>query len=123
MQPAVLQAGPAGTADQSGPPTYGGQGQLEAGKRASKLDLAERSYKEVLDATKHQDDKVGRFLTAIAFLTTGAIALITTNPSTAIAREFALPGGSSQPLLAWVTGVFLAFTLGSVTLLLLCLRG
>src|ERR1700675_295136 len=39
-----------------------------------RLDLARKSYEEVLDATKHQDDKIGRFLTAIAFLFTGAIA-------------------------------------------------
>jgi hypothetical protein len=41
------------------------------------LDVILRSYDEVLDATKHQDDKVGRFLTAIAFLTTGAISFAT----------------------------------------------
>lgn len=92
-----------------------------APKQASKLDLAERAYKEVLDATKHQDDKVGRFLTAIAFLTTGAIALITTNPGTALARAFEIPNGTSHQLLAWATGAFLAFTIGSVALLLLCL--
>ncbi len=40
------------------------------------VDLLERSYKEVLDATKHQDDKVGRFLTAFAFFAGGAIALL-----------------------------------------------
>jgi hypothetical protein len=42
----------------------------------SLLDLLEKSYKEVLDATKHQDDKVGRFLTAFAFFAGGAIALL-----------------------------------------------
>lgn len=90
-------------------------------KPASKLDLAERSYNEVLDATKHQDDKVGRFLTAIAFLTTGSIALITATPGDALARDFEIRGDASYPLLAWATGAFLAFTLASVTLLLLCL--
>src|SRR4051794_32127601 len=50
------------------------------------IELAERAYKEVLDATKHQDDKVGRFLTAIAFLTTGSIALIATG--VALRRSF-----------------------------------
>lgn len=39
-----------------------------------RLDLAMIGFKEVLDATKHHDDKIGRFLTSIAFLTTGAIA-------------------------------------------------
>jgi hypothetical protein len=40
------------------------------------VDLLDKSYKEVLDATKHQDDKVGRFLTAFAFFAGGAIALL-----------------------------------------------
>lgn len=39
-----------------------------------RFELAKLTYDEVLDATKHQDDKVGRFLTAIAFLTAAAIA-------------------------------------------------
>ena len=40
------------------------------------LDTLDKSYREVLDATKHQDDKVGRFLTAFAFFAGGAIALL-----------------------------------------------
>lgn len=83
------------------------------------IELAERSYREVLDATKHQDDKVGRFLTAIAFLTTGAISLIATDDG--LKQQFDLPGGSSHPLLAWATGAFFLCTLCSVALLLLCL--
>lgn len=39
-----------------------------------RYELAKLSYDEVLDATKHQDDKVGRFLTAVSFLTAAAIA-------------------------------------------------
>lgn len=42
-------------------------------RRAARF-LGEELY-EVLDATKHQDDKIGRFLTAIAFLFTGSVAL------------------------------------------------
>lgn len=84
-----------------------------------KIDLAERAYKEVLDATKHQDDKVGRFLTAIAFLTTGAIALIATDNG--LRRRFGVPGGDDHALLAWSTGLFFALTLAAVVLLLLCL--
>lgn len=41
---------------------------------ARRLQLAHLGYGEVLDATKHQDDKVGRFLTGVAFLTTAAVA-------------------------------------------------
>ena len=44
--------------------------------RQRKLEFAKEAYAEVLDATKHQDDKVGRYLAALAFLTTGAIALL-----------------------------------------------
>ncbi|HJQ03463.1 MAG TPA: hypothetical protein VJ851_17840 [Jatrophihabitans sp.] len=37
--------------------------------------LLEFSYEEVLDATKHQDDKINRLLTTVAFLTAAALAL------------------------------------------------
>jgi hypothetical protein len=83
------------------------------------IELAERAYKEVLDATKHQDDKVGRFLTAIAFLTTGSIALLATGEG--LRRTFDVPSGGGNPLLAWSTGGFFALTLAAVALLLLCL--
>lgn len=39
------------------------------------LDLLKDSYKELLDATKHQDDKVGRLLTATAFLAAAGISI------------------------------------------------
>jgi len=65
----------------------------------AKIDLAQISYDEVLDATKHQDDKVGRFLTAIAFLTTGSIALIAAKNG--LSRTYRLPWDSEvYPLLA-----------------------
>lgn len=83
------------------------------------IDLSKRAYDEVLDATKHQDDKVGRFLTAIAFLTTGAIALVASDQG--LRRTFEVPDGGAHPLLAWSTGGFFVFTLASVALLLLCL--
>lgn len=38
------------------------------------LDLLRRSYAEVLDATKHQDDKIGRLFTGVSFLTAAALA-------------------------------------------------
>ncbi|MDB4896568.1 MAG: hypothetical protein JWN15_2830 [Firmicutes bacterium] len=41
----------------------------------SKLDLLERSFDEVLDAIKHMDDKIGRLLTSVAFLTAATLAL------------------------------------------------
>jgi hypothetical protein len=100
-------------------PTDAGAGESErAGPR--KIELAKAAYVEVLDATKHQDDKVGRFLTAIAFLTTGAIALVARDNG--LRRSFSFDNGNVQyPLLAWAVGAFFVLTLASVTLLLLCL--
>ncbi|MEA2716464.1 MAG: hypothetical protein QOI99_781 [Actinomycetota bacterium] len=46
----------------------------DIGEREKRRQLARETYLEVLDATKHQDDKIGRFLAGIAFLTSGAIA-------------------------------------------------
>jgi len=42
-----------------------------------KSEVFEKSYDEVLAALKHQDDKLNRTLTALAFLTAAAIALFT----------------------------------------------
>lgn len=53
-----------------------------------KTDLLEFTYKEVLDATKHQDDKVGRLLTAISFLTAGALALANLAGGKTVAARF-----------------------------------
>lgn len=87
-----------------------------------KLALAHRAYEEVLDATKHQDDKIGRFLTAIAFLTTGAVTLTFAGSSaTDLARRFSIHGDNGGYLLAWSAGAFFFFVIGSVILLLLCL--
>ncbi len=49
-----------------------------------KLTMLGESYKEVLDATKHQDDKVGRLLTAAAFWTSGSLALLAFDKGSAI---------------------------------------
>lgn len=91
----------------------------EPAKLSRRIELAQRSYTEVLDATKHQDDKVGRFLTAIAFLTTGAIALIAQDD--ALRETFEVAEGRTYPLLAWSTGAYFVLTISAVALLLLCL--
>ncbi len=57
------------------PPTSPPQ---EKTQERERLRHATDAYKEVLDATKHQDDKIGRFLTGIAFLIAGA--LVFTSP-------------------------------------------
>ena len=40
-----------------------------------RFELLKFSYQEVLDATKHQDDKINRLLTTVAFITAAALAL------------------------------------------------
>lgn len=89
-----------------------------------KLRFARESYLEVLDATKHQDDKIGRYLTALAFLTTGAITLLFRGDLLAVRFRFAgedLPMAGNYPLVAWLTALFFVCILGSVVLLLLSL--
>ena len=46
------------------------------------------SYEQVLDATKHQDDKIGRFLTAIAFLSASAFAMANLSNSKFLTSKF-----------------------------------
>jgi hypothetical protein len=79
---------------------------------------AEVSYKEVLDATKHQDDKVGRIITAAAFLTAGAFALIT--HTFADTTTLSLPDGN-VPVVSIGVGLYFACTAFAVTGLLLSL--
>ncbi|WP_144433829.1 Pycsar system effector family protein [Aeromicrobium erythreum] len=93
-------------------------------ERRRKLQLARETYLEVLDATKHQDDKIGRYLTALAFLTTGAITLLFRGDLLRVRVAFEEQGSSSPaeyPLVGWLTALFFACILGSVILLLLSL--
>lgn len=81
-----------------------------------KLALLEWSYKEVLDATKHQDDKIGRLLTAIAFLTAAALALANLAQGHVIRALFNV-GGSPVPLALYSLSAFLFGVLVTVVLL------
>lgn len=56
--------------------------------REAKLELITKSYVEVLDATKHQDDKVGRMLTSVAFLTAATLALAALSSANFVTRRF-----------------------------------
>lgn len=56
-----------------------------------KLELAKFSYGEVLDATKHQDDKLGRMITSVAFLTAAALALAALGSAKFATRTFDVP--------------------------------
>ena len=76
----------------------------------SRYELAKVSYGEVLDATKHQDDKIGRLLGAVAFLTGGALVFAD--------RDFLDAGydlgGREYPLIALCLGAFLVLDLAAV---------
>src|SRR4051812_35004730 len=72
------------------------------------LQFARVAYAEVLDATKHQDDKIGRFLTAIAFLTAASLAFV--NAAGLAATPFEIPGFRVQ-LLAILLGAFVTLAI------------
>jgi hypothetical protein len=81
------------------------------------LRYARDSYQEVLDATKHQDDKIGRFLTAIAFLIAGA--LVFTRPEVLQARY--VVGGAHLRLPALALIIFMVLVVLSVLLYVLAM--
>ena len=80
--------------------------------------LALKSYEEVLDATKHQDDKIGRFLTAIAFLFTGAIAFGARSDLLAVRVQI---DDRLEPLPALFLALFLVLSIVSVLLLIVAI--
>jgi uncharacterized membrane protein YsdA (DUF1294 family) len=82
-----------------------------------KLKLAKDSYAEVLDATKHQDDKIGRLLTSVAFLTAATLALAGLSSATFVTREFSVPPYTLRLGLIALT-VFLVGVVFTVMLLL-----
>ena len=71
-----------------------------------RLKLISASYAEVLDATKHQDDKIGQLLTGVAFLTAATLALAALEPISIVSRRFAAEP-FSLPLLLITLAVFL----------------
>ncbi|MGI5399191.1 hypothetical protein ACQEVG_06965 [Streptomyces sp. CA-135486] len=81
------------------------------------LALLEDSFEQVLDATKHQDDKIGRLLTGIAFLTAATLALAALNSANYAARMFNVPP-FTLPLGLVSISVFLLGVAVSVILLL-----
>jgi hypothetical protein len=85
---------------------------------AFRLDQARESYGQVLDATKHQDDKIGRFLTAIAFLFTGAIAFGTRSDLVTVQYQL---DGHVLPLPGILLGLFSVMAVISVLFLLIAL--
>ena len=82
------------------------------------VQLARETYHEVLDAIKHQDDKINRFLVAIAFLTTGAIAYVL---KAELLDVRYVAGEHKVPLIAISAGIYLSATIIAVVLLLMAL--
>lgn len=81
----------------------------------SPFELAKLGYTEVLDATKHQDDKIGRTLGAIAFFTGGVIAFLDRDV-VSVRHQF---GTRSIPLIAIALGAFLVLAACSALLFVL----
>ena len=86
----------------------------------TKLGMIKASYVEVLDATKHQDDKIGQLLTSISFLTAAALALAALESSNFLTRSFVV-SPYKLPLALIALVVFLVGVAWSVMLLLLSL--
>ena len=82
-----------------------------------KLQLIKTSYAEVLDATKHQDDKIGQLLIGIAFLTAATLALAALGMPSFITRTFVVQP-FELPLGLIALAAFLVCVLFSVMLLL-----
>lgn len=81
----------------------------------SRSDVFERSYDEVLAALKHQDDKLNRSLTALAFLTAAGVSLFLSLERIAEPRDpvYFAEGGPS------VTAVMFVIFLAAVAIALL----
>jgi hypothetical protein len=84
-----------------------GEPDVPIGEKLAHMRLA---YQETLDATKHQDDKIGRFMAGIAFLIAGA--LVFTNPT--VLQATYLVGDTSLPLPALALGTFLVLVVLSL---------
>ncbi|WP_106281514.1 hypothetical protein [Geodermatophilus tzadiensis] len=85
---------------------------------AERFELLSFTYNEVLAATKHQDEKINKLLTAIAFLVAGALALANLADARFAMRLFELSGSASVPLILLMVGVFLVGVLAAVVMLI-----
>jgi hypothetical protein len=86
-----------------------------------RAELLQTSYKEVLDATKHQDEKIGYMLTAISFLTAAALALADFLAGRALSRTFVLGKYDLHDLALLALLAFLVTVVFGVALLVLAL--
>jgi hypothetical protein len=79
--------------------------------------LLEFSYREVLDATKHQDDKINRLLTTAAFLTAASLALAGLISGKAVTAHYLVDHNLQLPLAL----IALAGFLGGITVAVIML--
>jgi hypothetical protein len=82
-----------------------------------KSELLKGTFDEVLDATKHQDDKVGRLLTTVAFLTAASLGFAGLSQGEWIAQSFSVPPYQARLGLVMLA-VFLLGVVFTVVLLL-----
>lgn len=83
--------------------------------RATKQ-LLEASYREVLDAVKHQDDKIGRLFTGIAFLTAAALAMANLGSAKYLSQKYI--GWWAAPPAMLSLAAYLLLVLAAVTILI-----
>src|SRR5918992_871165 len=95
---------------------HGGAASLTA-DADKKLKVIIWSYFAVFGATKHQDDKIGRLLTSIAFLTAATLALAALSSANFVTRQFSVPP-VNLPLGLISLAVFLVGMIFTVMLLL-----
>jgi hypothetical protein len=80
------------------------------------LDMIQFTYKEVLDATKHQDDKIGRVITAVSFLTAASLALAGLASAGLLSRNFDV-APLTVPIAVIALGLFLVGVVFTVVVL------
>lgn len=82
-----------------------------------RLAVARISYGEVLDATKHNDEKIGRALTSIAFITTAGVAFAVGGNEHVLKIRYIM-GRASAPLPSIFLLAFFVFILLTVIMYL-----
>lgn len=86
--------------------------------RTRRIELLQESYSEVLDAVKHQDDKIGRLLTGLSFLTAATLAVAGLGSAQYVTRRFRVEPWGDLPLALIFLGVFVGGVVLAVSLLL-----
>lgn len=110
-----MTAGAAQSAPTQPDPAQPDPAERELDERFKLLDY---SYREVLDATKHQDDKINRLLTTVAFLTAATLALAGLHGGDPLAARYLVDGRFALPLGLICLGGFLVGVTVTVIMLI-----